>query len=58
MNIFNIDEDKMKELSSTFTLKEIYQQPTTWLKTLAQIKESKKSLQDFINQLYQLFHKI
>ncbi|TGY41662.1 SIS domain-containing protein [Clostridium sartagoforme] len=49
MNIFNIDEDKMKELSSTFTLKEIYQQPTTWLKTLAQIKESKKSLQDFIN---------
>ena len=51
MNIFNIDEDKMKELSSTFTLKEIYQQPTTWLKTLAQIKESKKSLQDFINQV-------
>lgn len=51
MNIFNIDEDKMKELSSTFTLKEIYQQPTTWLKTLAQIKESKKSIQDFINQV-------
>ncbi|MBS4803335.1 MAG: SIS domain-containing protein [Clostridium sp.] len=51
MNIFNIDEDKMKELSSTFTLKEIYQQPTTWIKTLAQIKESKKSLQDFINQV-------
>lgn len=51
MNIFNIDEDRMKELSSTFTLKEIYQQPTTWLKTLTQIKESKKSLQDFINQV-------
>ena len=51
MNIFNIDEDKMKELSSTFTLKEIYQQPTTWLKTLAQIKESKKYLQNFINQV-------
>lgn len=51
MNIFNIDEDKMKESSSTFTLKEIYQQPTTWLKTLSQIKESKKSLQDFINQV-------
>ena len=51
MNIFNIDEDKMKELSSTFTLKEIYQHPTTWIKTLAQIKESKKSLQDFINQV-------
>ena len=29
MNIFNITEEEMKQTSSTNTLKEIYQQPTT-----------------------------
>ena len=34
MNIFNINEEQMKKTLSSFTLKEIYQQPKTWLKTL------------------------
>ena len=51
MNIFNIDEKEMKKNSSIFTLKEIYQQPKTWLKTLKQINENKESIQYFINQV-------
>lgn len=51
MTIFNIDEKEMMKTSSTFTLKEIYQQPNTWLKTLTQIKENKKSIQEFINKV-------
>ena len=33
MNIFNINEEKMNQTSSTNTLNEIYQQPKTWKKT-------------------------
>lgn len=51
MTIFNIDEKEMMKTSSTFTLKEINQQPTTWLKTLAQIQENKDSIQEFINRV-------
>ncbi len=51
MSIFNIDEKKMDSTYSIFTLKEIYQQPKTWLKTLSQIKENKDSIQSFINQV-------
>ena len=51
MDIFNISEEKMKETSSTFTLKEIYQQPATWKKTCAQIKACKDELQAFIDQV-------
>lgn len=41
----------MKETMSTFTLTEIYQQPATWKKTCAQIKESKDELKKFIDQV-------
>ena len=41
----------MNKNSAIFTLKEIYQQPKTWLKTLAQIIENKDSIQEFINQV-------
>ena len=51
MNIFNIDENKMKKTNSSFTLNEIYQQPKTWLKTLTQIKDNMLSIQDFINKV-------
>lgn len=51
MKIFNIDENEMNKNSAIFTLKEIYQQPKTWLKTLAQIIENKDSIQKFINQV-------
>ena len=51
MKIFNIDENEMNRNSATFTLKEIYQQPKTWLKTLAQIIKNKDDIQNFINQV-------
>ena len=51
MNIFNINEEEMKNTSSTFTLNEIYQQPKTWKKTCDQIKENKELIQKFINQV-------
>ena len=51
MNIFNITEEEMNQTSSTNTLKEIYQQPTTWKKTLSQITESKDSIKAFIDQV-------
>lgn len=51
MNIFNIDENQMKKTLSSFTLKEIYQQPKTWLKTLNQIKENRQAIQAFIDKV-------
>lgn len=49
--IFGISNEKMQETSSTFTLTEIYQQPTTWEKTCRQIKEHKDEIQKFIDQV-------
>lgn len=51
MDIFNFSEQKMQETSSTFTLKEIYQQPSTWKKTCAQIAACKDELQAFLDQV-------
>lgn len=51
MDIFNITEKEMIDTKSSFTLHEIYQQPKTWLKTLNQIKESRKSIEEFINNV-------
>ena len=51
MKIFNINESKMKDTKSTFTLNEIFQQPKTWIKTLEQIKANKISIQAFINNV-------
>ena len=41
----------MKKTLSSFTLKEIYQQPKTWLKTLNQIKENRQAIQAFIDKV-------
>ena len=51
MGIFNITDEKMKETSAVFTLTEIYQQPSTWRKTCAQIAACKDELQKFIDQV-------
>lgn len=50
-SIFGITQEKMKETFSTFTLTEIYQQPSTWMKTCRQIKENKEEIQKFIDQV-------
>ena len=51
MNIFDISPEKMKETSSTFTLTEIHQQPSTWKKTCAQLAACKEELQAFLDQV-------
>ena len=51
MSIFNYTEEQMKEAFSTFTIHEIYQQPSTWRKTCAQLKECKDELQKFLDQV-------
>ena len=51
MSIFNLTDEKMKETSSTFTAREIYQQPATWRKTCAQLAACKDELQAFIDQV-------
>lgn len=51
MDIFNISAEKMQETSSVFTLQEIYQQPSTWRKTCAQIAACKAELQTFLDQV-------
>ena len=51
MGIFNITDERMRETSSVFTLHEIYQQPSTWKKTCAQIAACKDELQQFIDQV-------
>lgn len=48
MNIFGIVKEQMEALSAVFTLQEIRQQPETWKKTCAQVKESKKELEAFL----------
>lgn len=51
MEIFNFSENKMHETSSAFTLTEIYQQPSTWKKTCAQLAACKDELSAFLNQV-------
>lgn len=51
MDIFKFSEQKMQETSSTFTLNEIYQQPSTWRKTCAQLAACRDELQAFLDQV-------
>ena len=51
MSIFNYTEEQMNASSSTFTIHEIYQQPATWRKTCAQLRECKDELQKFLDQV-------
>ena len=51
MSIFNYTEEQMTAASSTFTIHEIYQQPATWRKTCAQLRECKEELQKFLDQV-------
>lgn len=49
--IFNFTKEMMAEASSTFTATEIHQQPSTWRKTVQQIKDNKEALKAFIDQV-------
>ena len=49
--IFAKDEQTWKDLNAYWTSKEIYQQPETWLKTLAQVKAEKEAIGAIISKV-------
>ena len=51
MSIYNIEEKELIERKAIHTAKEIYQQPSTWIKTFNQIKSIKDELKSFINNV-------
>lgn len=51
MSIFGITTEQMQQTSSTLTLQEIFQQPSTWRKTCAQLAACKSELQIFLDQV-------
>lgn len=48
--LFNKTEDSWKELNGYWTAKEICQQPETWKKTIAQVKNEKEAIKAFIER--------
>ena len=48
--LFNKTEEAWKELNGFWTAKEILQQPETWKKTIAQIKNEKVAIKAFIER--------
>ena len=53
MTCMHMSETEMKEKSCFWTATEIHQQPATWLKTMAQIKNEKEQLKAFIEKVTQ-----
>lgn len=51
MEIFGVREDTMKNAQAVYTLREIMQQPATWRKTYAQIRESREKLERFLSPI-------
>lgn len=49
--MFNFEETFLKEKNAYWTVKEIYQQPTTWRKTINQLRNEKEAIQKFIDQV-------
>lgn len=49
--IFGINKEQWTEKKAIFTATEIHQQPSTWAKTLKQMKEHKNEFQAFIDQV-------
>ena len=50
MKHLNTKED-IKEIDACNTGKEIFQQPSTWLKTFDVIQSNKSKIKDFLNEL-------
>ena len=46
--MFGKEKSTWEELGGIFTAQEIYQQPATWAKTIAQIKNEKEALKKFM----------
>ena len=48
INMFGKEKTAWEELHGIFTATEIFQQPATWAKTIAQIKAEKEALKEFL----------
>ena len=46
--MFGKEKNAWEELTGIYTAQEIYQQPATWAKTIAQIKNEKEALKSFL----------
>ena len=46
--MFGKEKKAWEELTGIYTAQEIYQQPATWAKTIAQIKNEKEALKNFL----------
>lgn len=51
MSIFNYTNEKLESLKATFTATEIHQQPSTWEKTIEQVRSRAEEIKAFINKV-------
>lgn len=51
MSIFNYTNEELESLKATFTATEIHQQPSTWEKTIEQVRSRAEEIQSFINKV-------
>ena len=49
--IFNMNQHQLEELKAAYTTTEIFQQPSTWRKTIQQIQNEKAQVEKFVNQV-------
>lgn len=49
--IFNMNQNQMDELKAIFTATEIFQQPSTWKKTIYQIQSESQQIRGFIEKV-------
>ena len=51
MSIFNYTNEELESLKATFTATEIHQQPSTWEKTIEQVRSRAEEIQSFVNKV-------
>ena len=51
MSIFNYTNEELESLKATFTATEIHQQPSTWEKTIEQVRLRAEEIKAFINKV-------
>ena len=51
MSIFNYTNEELESLKATFTATEIHQQPSTWEKTIEQVRSRAEEIKAFINKV-------
>ena len=49
--IFNYNQETLEKTSAIYTSKEIFQQPETWKKTIAQVKDEANEIKEFVDEI-------